>query len=93
MNALDIKVDGPYGKKITLRNYFRELLLVLWHEGDGFSGKRPFGDSGWEYDIYAALIKHKFIDGTLDEDGYVDDFDAKAASAFVSDLIEEIFKK
>ena len=42
-------------KAKTVREYLKMLLERLWEEGEGFSGKRPFGNSGWEYDLYAAL--------------------------------------
>jgi hypothetical protein len=40
----------------TVRDYLKGLLQNLWIEGEGFSGKRPFGNSGWEYDLYQPLI-------------------------------------
>ena len=39
----------------TVRAYLKALLYAVWSKGEGFSGKRPFGNSGWEYDLYAAL--------------------------------------
>jgi hypothetical protein len=36
----------------TITGYFRALLTKLFEEEEGFSGKRPFGNSGW---IYAVL--------------------------------------
>jgi hypothetical protein len=56
----------------TVRDYLVALLAELWREEEGFSGKRPFGNSDWQYDLYAPLIKAGLIGGTLDEDGYVD---------------------
>ena len=38
----------------TIGEYFEKLLLTLWDEQEDFSGKRPFGNSGWEYDVYAS---------------------------------------
>lgn len=57
----------------TVRGYLIRLLAELWNEGEGFSGKRPFGNSGWEYDLYLPLIKAGVVDGSLDDNGYVDD--------------------
>lgn len=53
----------------TIRAYLGKLLSTLWDEGESFSGKRPFGDSGWEYDLIAVLVDHKLIKGTLDDFG------------------------
>jgi hypothetical protein len=39
----------------SLRQYFKNLVYVLWQEEEGFSGKRPFGNSGWQYAVYYCL--------------------------------------
>lgn len=81
-------------EELTVRGYLRTLLQTLWDEQEGFSGKRPFGNSGWEYSLYAPLIKEGFIKGSIDEDGYVETIgDRRAAHAFVSDLILYVFKE
>lgn len=43
----------------TVKGYLKALLFTLWDEGEGFSGKRPFGNSGWECDLTDALIDNK----------------------------------
>jgi hypothetical protein len=43
------------GGGTTVRDYLMALLRKLWDEGEEFSGKHPFGDSGWQYDLYASL--------------------------------------
>lgn len=54
--ALDIKFFcNDLDEDITFREYFQKLLNQLWYEGEGFSGKRPFGNSGWQDDIYEVL--------------------------------------
>lgn len=72
--------------------YLHSLLFTLWEEGEGFSGKRPFGNSGWEYDLYKPLIQGGFIEGELDEDGYVNDVDTKAANKLIFNCIAYVFK-
>ena len=72
---------------LTIREFLRELLLALWEEGEGFSGKRPFGNSGWKYQVYASLVKEKFIEGTLDREGYLQDYDRRAAHELLQKLI------
>jgi len=86
--ALEVRFDSDVGDNATIRDYLHELLRTLWSQGESFSGKRPFGNSGWEYNLYAPLIKHKFIAGKLDKDGYIQDCDGEAATKFVSDLIK-----
>lgn len=73
--------------ELSMREYFERLFIKLWDEADNFSGNRPYGNSGWKWDVYATLIKYKIIEGELDEKGYVKEIDEKAASKFVSDEI------
>ena len=85
--ALDCEMLDNDADARTVRDYLHALLATLWQEEEGFSGKRPFGNSGWQYDIYEPLIKGGFIDGTLDSQGCVVNLDRVAADAFVSELI------
>lgn len=39
----------------TVRDYLKALLLTLWREGEAFSGKRPFGNSGWDSELLDAI--------------------------------------
>lgn len=89
--ALEVRFSSDAGYDLTVREYLRTLLMTMWEEGEGFSGKRPFGNSGWEYDLYKPLIAGGFIPGKLDEDGYVDTFDEKVAGPYVCDLILAAF--
>jgi hypothetical protein len=63
---------------ISIREYFHALLKQLWKDGERFSGKYPFGNSGWEYDLYYALAEAGEIAGkrddekTYDEDGLLE---------------------
>lgn len=75
----------------TIGEYFEKLLLTLWDEQEDFSGKRPFGNSGWEYDVYASLISAGVVDGSLDEEGYVADVRYSAANDIVCEMIKQIF--
>jgi hypothetical protein len=89
-NALNCELVFD-GNKITVSVYLWKLLQTLWDEKECFSGKRPFGDSGWERDIYKALINGGFVCGTIDEWGCLDDVDQKAADALVEELIGFVF--
>lgn len=73
--VLDCPMDDPDSGATTVGGYLMLLLEKVWAESEGFSGKRPFGNSGWQVDVYAALRKAGLIDDTmlrLDADGYVD---------------------
>lgn len=74
----------------NIRVYFKQLLRTLLDEGEGFSGKRPFGNSGWEYELFAALVKAELVSGELDEDGYIVHFDEQGAYDQLFKAIDEI---
>ncbi len=92
--ALELRFDCDIGDDISIKEYFLQLLLTLWEEGEGFNGKRPFGNSGWESDLYIPLIQNGFIKGTVDAQGWLQEVTSPSkAHAFVSDLILQAFKK
>lgn len=82
----------------TVKGYLKALLTTLWEEGEGFSGKRPFGNSGWDHDLAKALVKQKIIKGrilTEMEDGeiideYLDDYDDKQLAKVIFEAIEAL---
>jgi hypothetical protein len=74
----------------TVGEYLVRLLEELWTTGEGFSGKRPFGNSNWEWEVYEALVKARFVEGTLDEDGYLEDADSKKADALILEAIRTL---
>jgi hypothetical protein len=91
LTALELRFDSDAGDNMTIRDYLRALITTLWREEEGFSGKRPFGNSGWSFDLFAPLIKAGFITGTLDDDGNVEDFDRREADQYVFKLIDVAF--
>lgn len=91
LRNIEIK-SADFKKPIKLNDYLCKLLQTLWAESDEFSGKRPFGNSGWQYDVYASLIEVGIIQGKLDEDGYVLSFNTKEADKIMFDLIKNIFE-
>lgn len=85
--ALDVRFDSDAGDNLSVREYLRTLLIHLWDQGESFSGKRPFGNSGWEQDLYAPLVKAGFIAGVVDEDGFAELDDEQGAHRYVRGLI------
>lgn len=87
-------LDYPYefedGQK-NIREYLRDLLLTLWQEQERFSGKRPFGDSGWDYDLYKPLIVGGFLKGKIDEDGCIEYVNNREGWELVNNLIKHVF--
>jgi len=75
MNDKDI-LDLPMYKEFsgeTIGSYFSKMMIKLWEEGESFSGKRPFGNSGWEHDVYESLVMNEVCKGAIDR--YDDDPD------------------
>ena len=87
--ALDTKFQSMDIGEVTARQYLKRLLSHLLMQGEGFSGKRPFGNSGWENELAQPLIMAGAISGTI-EDGYAepdsDDEYTEALKALVSEL-------
>jgi hypothetical protein len=79
--------DSDAGDGLTMRQYLWTLLQTLWVEQEGFSGKRPFGNSGWDYDLFKALVVAGYVEGKLDADGFLDTFDKVIAEKLVTQLI------
>lgn len=52
---LNVKMVENDADAETIRDYLKALLTKLWCEDEGFSGKRPFGNSGWQNEVYASL--------------------------------------
>jgi len=74
--------------ELTIREYLRILLRTLWDEEDGFSGKRPFGNSCWQHELYDPLVRAGIIDGNVD-----DEYDGGRAWATNTDKAHEIIQQ
>lgn len=62
--------SSELGKTVTVKEYFKAQLKALWTEQDGFSGKRPLGDSDWGSVFMDIFLYHKLIDGPEDYDAH-----------------------
>lgn len=87
--ALGLRFESNIGD-VTLRQWLIALLAALWEQGEGFSGKRPFGDSGWDWEPAPALIGAGLISGRVDDHGYVAEVDMGELHRFVADVIESM---
>ena len=77
-------------RELSIKEYLKELLTVLWRECECFSGKRPFGNGGWYLDLYVPLIKNKIIDGVLDDYGYIEECDKDKGEKIISECIKSL---
>lgn len=78
-------VDAP-----TIGAYLIATLAELWREGGNFSGRRPLGDSDWDGPIAVALIRAGYVEGEIDEDGYLDGYDDKRVDRLVAEAIQSL---
>lgn len=92
MNILEIKMQENDANAETIGEYLRLLLHAVWVEGECFNGKRPFGNSGWERELYTALALAGVVASDVDPDGQVEDVDTKAAHLIISDAINQLIE-
>jgi hypothetical protein len=85
---LAVPVEDSDSAATTIRGYLVALLRELWREQENFSGKRPFGNSGWEFDLHAALVKAHLITGSFDEWGGLEECDEATGDAMIRAAIE-----
>lgn len=89
--VLDLPMPaGNDADAATIRDYLVKLLTLVWEDNECFDGKRPFGNSGWDYDLYGPLIEAGLITGRLDEDGFIEDVDTEAGDKLVLAAIAEL---
>lgn len=67
--------------------YLVKLLLAVWEEGEGFSGKRPFGNSSWEWELYTALMDAGVVEAKIDKYGEAGLVDRRKADKLIADAI------
>lgn len=91
-DALDVSFwASDIDEQLTVREYFHRLLSTLWHEEDGFSGKRPFGNSCWQLSMIYGLIESGFIAGNIERDDELlveyATYNEKEANEFIQSII------
>jgi hypothetical protein len=53
---LDLEMPENDAGAKTVRQYLVALARQVWFEDEGFSGKRPFGNSGWSHELTNAVV-------------------------------------
>ena len=88
---LDLPMNWADDHKVkTIRDYLKKLLATVWQEEESFSGKRPFGNSGWQYDLHAPLVLGGAISGTTDKEGYTTAVNDMAARHAIHQAIKAL---
>ena len=80
IRALDLEIPENDADAATVRQYFKELLCSLLIEEEGFSGKRPFGNSGWQHDFLTPLHEAGFCSEHIGREERLVLFDALVAA-------------
>ena|ERR1044072_7784146 len=79
-------------KASTVGEYLSKLLCKVWNEAENFSGKRPFGNSSWQYEVYDSLAAAGVIDGLLVDDEWDYDYEQiMAADKMICEAIRKVF--
>ena len=84
--------SNDFQEEVTLGFYLGELLRTLIIEEEGFSAKRPLGNSGWTSDIYNAMAREGLVDSTVEYDEVVAD-NYKDPEALVLEVIDAAFSQ
>lgn len=91
IDLLELKFySDDLNEELTIREFMQRLLITLFDEMEGFSGKRPFGNSSWDDDLIKCLVRNHIIIGEIDEDGYLDGYDGKAYDNVIKQIIKSL---
>jgi hypothetical protein len=88
--ALALEIGDNDAGAVTVRDYLVKLLATAWCDEQSFDGKRPFGNSGWQDEVYRPLVAAGLIIGTLDEDGCIEDADYDAGEELILACIDSL---
>lgn len=93
LKALSLEMQENDAGAETIADYLRKLLRTLIIEEEGFSGKRPFGNSGWICELHYPLIKAGYIKGKIYEnEEYAECESYDEAAEFILEMIDEIYE-
>jgi hypothetical protein len=90
--VLAVPMGDNDAEAATIGEYLTKLLQGVWEDRDGFDGKRPFGNSSWEGEVYIALVEAGLVAGVMDDDSleYMEDCDEQYANRLVDAAIQEM---
>lgn len=88
---LGLRMPQPNDARVkTIGEYLAKLLTKIIEEGECFSGKRPFGNSGWQYDLHWPLVQANLVKGRI-VDGDLEEYDDRKADKLISQVIKFVF--
>lgn len=74
----------------TLRTVLKDLVVKIFNEQEGFSGKRPFGDSDFYCRVENSLVIAGFVEGVVEDGEVVQSNDAQF-DKLIKDCVEYAF--
>lgn len=90
--VLNVPMDDADSGAKSIKQYLKLLLERVWQEEESFSGKRPFGNSGWSYDLYKPLVIAGMVEGEI-IDGFLEilsDESKREADLLIFDVIDAL---
>lgn len=88
---LSLPMPQPNDARVkTVREYLQRLLTKVLEEGESFSGKRPFGNSSWRWELHFPLVQAGLAKGSI-EDGCLEDYDKRKADKLIAEAIKHLF--
>ena len=65
--VLDLPMpEGHESGAATIRQFFVAVADRVWNYGEEFSGKHPFGNANWHWDLYRVLVQAGVVEGFRD---------------------------
>lgn len=93
MNIEEIKNLSGYSsyldREITIKDYFKKLLLELLSEPGRFINRKPFSDGSWYDCIYKPLINSGLVYGEFDGSSIIY-IDEETANRIIKEVIESL---
>ena len=77
----------------TVREFLVRTLATMVRQGESFSGKRPFGNSDWDWQLYQPLVQAGMIEGKVDDYGVMCEVDEEKAAEIIASALEESLKE
>lgn len=81
---LRVEMGANDADAVTVRDYLVALLRGVWLHREEFDGKRPFGNSGWQFELFTALGHVGLIDAEFDAEGFLDTVDDSAGDRLIN---------
>ena len=66
--VLDLELPENDAGAETVREYLKTLLFMVLTEEEGFSGKRPFGNSGWIFELQVPIDESNLVPDEIARD-------------------------